>query len=183
MIFWYVCRKLRIFEHNIIMDNKIIIQPIGDAYSKQIIDLILPIQQIEFNVPVTLEDQPDLLNVEEFYHQTGGNFWGALQENELVGTIALISIGHRAGAIRKMFVKQEFRGKEYGIAQQLLAELILYCKENEINELYLGTVDILKAAHRFYERNGFSRLKTEEIPSYFPRMTADNVYYHLSLND
>jgi N-acetylglutamate synthase-like GNAT family acetyltransferase len=165
------------------MDNKIIIQPIGNEYSKQIVDLILPIQQIEFNVPVTMEDQPDLLAIEKHYHHTGGNFWGALQENKLLGTIALISIGHRTGAIRKMFVKQEYRGKEYGIAKQLLEELILYCNKNEINELYLGTVDILKAAHRFYERNGFSRIKIEEIPAYFPRMTADNVYYHLSLTD
>jgi GNAT superfamily N-acetyltransferase len=95
----------------------------------------------------------------------------------------LIATGHQAGAIRKMFVKKEFRGKEQGIAQLLLLELIRYCSKNDIRDLYLRTIDMLKAAHRFYERNGFERLKSGEMPEYFPRMMGENVYYHLSLAD
>ncbi|MEO6685868.1 MAG: GNAT family N-acetyltransferase, partial [Dyadobacter sp.] len=79
----------------------------------------------------------------------------------------------------KMFVKKEFRGKETGTAQQLLDILIEYSKEKEIADLYLGTVDMLKAAHRFYEKNGFVKMKSEEMPDYFPRMMGENVYYHL----
>jgi GNAT superfamily N-acetyltransferase len=165
------------------MENNVTIEVIGNEYGKQILELILPIQQIEFNVPVTLDGQPDLLDVEKFYHGTGGGFWGAIVNGELVGTIALIATGHQAGAIRKMFVKKEFRGKEKGIAQELLLELIRYCEKNDIQDLYLGTVDMLKAAHRFYERNGFERLKSEQMPEYFPRMMGENVYYHLSLAD
>ena len=53
----------------------------------------------------------------------------------------------RAGAVRKMFVKKkEFRGREYNIAQNLLETLISYCKANEIDDIYLGTVSVLKAA-------------------------------------
>lgn len=66
----------------------------------------------------------------------------------------------KAGAVRKMFVKQEFRGREYSIAQILLETLISYCKENQIDDIYLGTVSVLKAAQRFYERNHFA--KTEK---------------------
>jgi GNAT superfamily N-acetyltransferase len=163
------------------MENNLIIKVIGNEYGKQILDLILPIQQIEFNVPVTLNGQPDLLDVEKYYHGTGGSFWGAIANGELVGTIALLDTGNQAGAIRKMFVKKEFRGKERGIAQLLLLELIRYCAKNDIRDLFLGTVDMLKAAHCFYERNGFERLKSEEMPEYFPRMMGENVYYHLSL--
>lgn len=96
------------------------------------------------------------------YHNTGGGFWGAKNGEELVGSIALIATGHNAGAIRKMFIKKEFRGKEKGTAQQLLEKLIDYSKEKEITDLYLGTVDMLKAAHRFYEKNGFIIMKSEE---------------------
>ncbi len=162
------------------MKTSIIISPIFNDFCPQILDLILPIQQIEFNVPVTLEGQPDLLDIETYYHNTGGGFWGAKINNELIGTIALIAIGHNAGAIRKMFVKKEFRGRE--TAQQLLVKLIDDCDEKGISDLYLGTVDMLKAAHRFYEKNGFVRMKSEEMPDYFPRMMGENVYYHLSMN-
>ncbi|GLU56685.1 GNAT family N-acetyltransferase [Dyadobacter frigoris] len=161
------------------MNNSLTITTIFNNHCLQILDLILPIQQIEFNVPVTLEGQPDLLDIETHYHKTGGGFWGAKNGDELVGSIALIAVGHNAGAIRKMFVKKEFRGKENGTAQKLLGTLIEYCKENGITDLYLGTVDMLKAAHRFYEKNGFIKMKSEEMPVYFPRMMGENVYYHL----
>jgi GNAT superfamily N-acetyltransferase len=162
--------------------DSITIAPLTNAYCQQIVDLILPIQQIEFNVPITLEGQRDLLDIEANYIRPGGGFWGAIREGELIGTIALMDTGHAAGALRKMFVKKEFRGKELGVAQQLLKILIDYCRGHAITDLYLGTVDMLKAAHRFYERNGFQRIKAEDLPSYFPRMRADNVFYHLHLD-
>jgi N-acetylglutamate synthase-like GNAT family acetyltransferase len=159
----------------------ITIEQLGNIHSKQIIDLILPIQQIEFNVPVTLADQPDLLDIESFYMKSGGNFWGAMQDGEVIGTIALINTGHSACAIRKMFVKKEFRGKELNIAQRLLEELLMFCRSNEIKDLYLGTVTILKAAQRFYERNGFEKIEPDDLPHYFPRMAADDLFYHLNI--
>jgi len=163
------------------MNTAITIQSLNNAYCKQLIELILPIQQLEFNVPVTLQDQPDLLDIETHYHATGGSFWGALSNGELVGSIALISTGHHAGAIRKMFIKKEFRGKTYGIAQQLLQTLIEYSRQQAITHLYLGTVDVLHAAKRFYERNGFQKIDKADLPAYFPVMAADNVFYHLHL--
>lgn len=155
--------------------------PIGNEYSKAAIDLILNIQVKEFNVAITLEDQPDLLEIHEFYYKSGGCFWGAFIDGELIGTIALIKFDNDAGAIRKMFVKQEYRGKELKIAQELLEVLIAYCNKNGINHLYLGTVSILEAAIRFYERNEFVRIEKESLPQKFPLMIADNVFCHLKL--
>lgn len=163
------------------MTAELTINPIFNDHCKQVLDLILPIQQIEFNVPVTLEGQPDLLDIETHYHNTGGGFWGAKVNEELAGTIAMIDIGHHACAIRKMFVAKKYRGKDIGIAQLLLNTLLDYCRNKGITDVYLGTVDMLKAAHRFYERNGFEHKKSEEMPAYFPRMMGENVYYHLSI--
>jgi GNAT superfamily N-acetyltransferase len=165
------------------MEKELLIRPLSNTYSKQVVDLILPIQQLEFNVPVTLHDQPDLLDIENAYFANGGHFWGGFIGGRLVGTIAIISIGHHSGAVRKMFVKKEFRGKEPGIAQKLFETLAAYSKANNINDLYLGTVNMLKAAHRFYERNGFLRIEKELLPTYFPKMAADDVYYYLHLNN
>ncbi len=158
------------------------IQPIQNKYENEIVDLILNIQQKEFNVPVTLEDQPDLLDIENFYYKPGGLFLGAFIDEKLVGTIALVKFNAEAGAIRKMFVKKEYRGKEFQIAQQLLEQLIAYSKENGIKDLYLGTVTLLQAALRFYEKNNFVTIPKEALPTDFPLMKPDNVFCHLNLN-
>ena len=160
---------------------KPVLIPIENEYANAVIDLVLNIQQNEFNIAITLEDQPDLLDITNFYHAGGGGFWGAFINEELVGTIALVKFDDNAAAIRKMFVKKEFRGKEHGIAQKLLDTLIHYCKENGIDDLYLGTVSVLEAALRFYERNHFVRIEKESLPKKFPVMSADNVFCHLNL--
>lgn len=161
---------------------KLEIQPIGNSYSEQAIDLILTIQRKEFNIPITIEDQPDLLQIESFYVEAGGNFWGAFVNGELVGSIALVKFDDRAGAIRKMFVKKEFRGKELNIAQELLEVLITFCRKNGIDDLYLGTITVLKAAQRFYERNHFVKIEKGNLPGKFPLMSADDIFYHLHID-
>ncbi|MEJ5048695.1 GNAT family N-acetyltransferase [Chryseobacterium culicis] len=161
---------------------KLEIQSIGNSYSEQAIDLILTIQQKEFNIPITIQDQPDLLQIESFYKEAGGNFWGAFVDGELVGSIALVKFDEKAGAIRKMFVKKEFRGKELNIAQELLDVLISFCRKNGINDLYLGTITVLKAAQRFYERNDFGKIGKSDLPVKFPLMSADDIFYHLNID-
>jgi GNAT superfamily N-acetyltransferase len=157
------------------------IQLLSNDHSQDAVDLILPIQRVEFGVPITLQDQPDLLDIDNYYTQPGGGFWGAFHKKELIGTIALINAGHATGVIRKMFVKKEFRGKEHGVAQQLLNTLLQYSQEKGLTDIYLGSVAQMKAAHRFYERNGFEPIPPEALPAHFPRMSNDNVFYHLSL--
>jgi N-acetylglutamate synthase-like GNAT family acetyltransferase len=152
-------------------------------YEAPIIDLILDIQQIEFKVPITLEDQPDLLIIPEFYCKNAGNFWVATTlEGKLVGTIALIDIGNKMGAIRKMFVHHDFRGKAFKVASRLLSTLIKHCELHHIDRLYLGTNPRLQAAMRFYEKNGFDQVPVEGLPSEFPRMAVDSVFYQKNLN-
>ncbi|KUJ60779.1 GNAT family acetyltransferase [Flavobacteriaceae bacterium CRH] len=162
---------------------KPVIIAIENQHANAVIDLVLNIQQKEFNIAITLQDQPDLLDIKEFYYAGGGIFLGAFINDELVGTIALIKFNDNAAAIRKMFVKKEFRGKEFSIAQKLLETLIEYCTENGIDDLYLGTVSVLEAALRFYERNHFVRIEKELLPKAFPLMSADNVFCHLNLKE
>ncbi len=156
-------------------------QALNNSHCQDIINIILPIQQIEFGVPITLEDQPDLLDIEGNYINDGGGFWGTFDGDKLVGTIALINAGDGVGAIRKMFVLKKYRGKEYGIAQQLLETLLQYCREHNIPRVCLGTVGQLQAAQRFYEKNGFSKITAEELPAHFPRMKPDHIFYEIHL--
>jgi hypothetical protein len=48
------------------------IVPHSKKYEKQAAALILKIQANEFGIPIALEDQPDLLDVENFYQKGNG---------------------------------------------------------------------------------------------------------------
>jgi putative acetyltransferase len=151
-----------------------------DEHKNQIGEMIINIQRGEFNVPITLADQPDLAIIPEFYQKNRGNFWVVLNdENEVVGSIGLIDMGGHEGAIRKMFVKKEYRGKEFGIAQKLLDTLLDWSKQHDINAVYLGTIARLEAAIRFYERNGFTFIEKQNLPATFPLMAVDTHFYEL----
>jgi putative acetyltransferase len=146
-------------------------------HKDQIVELILNIQQNEFQVPITLSEQPDLLTITDFYQINKGNFWVALYDNRVVGTIALIDFGDDMGAIRKMFVKAEFRGNKFGIAQLLLNTLFEWCELHRIKSVYLGTIERLQAAIRFYERNGFKLIEKNNLPVNFPIMAVDTHFF------
>ncbi len=152
-----------------------------DDYSQAVIDLILNIQQNEFSVPVTIADQPDLLDVKNVYCKGKGNFWIAIDNHVLVGTIALIDIGNGQSALRKMFVHASYRGKEKGLGQRLLDHVIEWCRATGIHEIYLGTFDRLHAAQKFYLKNGFVAVDKQSLPASFPLMQVDNRFFKLSL--
>jgi len=87
------------------MKPSLTILPLSNAHRDVAAALILPIQQEEFNVPITLADQPDLLDLEGAYFRPGGHFWGAFVDEELAGTIGLLAPANvHFGVIRKMFV-------------------------------------------------------------------------------
>ena len=155
--------------------------PFRKEFQDQLVKLILDIQQLEFNVPITAADQPDLFIIDDFYRKNGGEFWLAVSENKVVGSIALLRIGNQSGVIRKMFVSKDFRGKESGIAQRLFDHMLGYCAQNDVTTLYLGTVSQLAAALRFYERNGFVTVLKESLPPDFPIMQVDNVFCKLTI--
>lgn len=150
-------------------------------YKEQIIELILKIQQAEFGVPITLNDQPDLQNIYKFYQTKNSNFWFALDVNKVIGTIAAIDIGNSQLAWRKMFVDANHRGKDIGTANQLLCSLLSWARDKNVQEIYLGTTENFKAAHRFYEKKGFLEINKSDLPGTFPLMQVDTKFYKLSL--
>lgn len=161
---------------------KMLISPYHPQYQQQIVDLILPIQREEFGSSITLDDQPDLLNIPTVYQQGNGNFWVALDADQVIGTIAAIDIGHHQLALRKMFVAAPYRGKAIGVGRQLLETLCNWAIEHNIREIYLGTIEAFKAAHRFYEKHGFQRINESELPATFPKMKGDKLFYQLILS-
>lgn len=153
------------------------VQNYKEKYSKEIIELIISIQRGEFNVPITVNDQPDLKDIPGFYQKGKGNFWVATYEDKVIGTIGLIDIGNHEAALRKMFVDKTFRGQQYGAASALLQTLFSWAIKEKINTIYLGTRTEFHASHRFYEKNNFTEITPGELPASFPRMPLDNKFY------
>nr|MBL8412667.1 GNAT family N-acetyltransferase [Dechloromonas sp.] len=153
------------------------IEPFLPEHAAGVVSLILPIQQAEFGIPITLQGQPDLLDIPGFYQHGYGNFWIALDAGKVVGSIALLDIGNGQGALRKMFVAATHRGAGQGVAKALLETLIAWCRAHGVGEIYLGTTDKFLAAHRFYEKNGFRELPCSELPERFPVMAVDSKFY------
>jgi N-acetylglutamate synthase-like GNAT family acetyltransferase len=157
------------------------IETYTNQYCTAVQDLILAIQKDEFQIDIDLERQPDLSDIPSFYQTQLGNFWIAKFDEKVIGTIALLDIGNRQTALRKMFVEKIFRGKPFQIGQQLLETLILYARAVKVEEIYLGTTEKFVGAQRFYEKNGFAEIDKHDLPNSFPRMTVDVKFYKLKL--
>ncbi|MGM0168528.1 hypothetical protein IGI39_004283 [Enterococcus sp. AZ135] len=156
--------------------SEVTIVPFEEKYTQEVVDLILPIQREEFNIDISIEDQPDLLIIKKEYIDTGGNFWVALADNKVVGTIALVKLENHCGAIKKMFAAKAFRG-EKRVGKKLLDTLVSYCKAQGYERLYLGTVDVLKAAQKFYKKNDFELIDKTEMPKDYHLMDVDTVFF------
>jgi N-acetylglutamate synthase-like GNAT family acetyltransferase len=161
--------------------DKLNIEKYSNKYESQVQQLIIEIQSNEFQLDIDLDRQPDLNDISNFYQQGLGNFWVALINEKVVGTISLLDIGNRQTALRKMFVDKNYRGKEYKVGQQLLDNVIEYSKIIGVEEMFLGTTEKFIAAQKFYEKNNFIEIEKECLPKAFPIMDVDVKFYKFSL--
>jgi len=157
------------------------IAPFSPEHAAGVVSVILPIQQTEFEIPITLDAQPDLKDIPGFYQRGDGNFWVALEAGQVIGTLALLDIGNHQAALRKMFVASSHRGPEHGVARELLHTLLAWCRARGLHSIFLGTTAKFLAAHRFYEKNGFREIARASLPESFPVMAVDTKFYELTL--
>ncbi|WP_343526020.1 GNAT family N-acetyltransferase [Sphingomonas sp.] len=158
------------------------IRPFEARDKPGVIQLIVPIQQTEFGIAITAEDQPDLSDIASFYQTGAGGFWVAERSGTVVGTIGLKALGDRRAALRKMFVAAPVRGRDHGVADRLMETLVRHARGMGIADIYLGTTEAFLAAHRFYEKNGFTEIARSALPDDFPVMDVDRKFYTLRLS-
>jgi GNAT superfamily N-acetyltransferase len=155
------------------------IVPFAPRHAEGVARLITGIQRGEFGLDITLADQPDLTDIDGFYargpHGPGCFLVAEDESGGVCGTIALRNIGGGRGALRKMFVARGLRGA--GLAADLLEALTAWCAQNGVRSLWLGTTERFLAAHRFYEKHGFTRVEKSDLPPAFPLMAVDSVFY------
>ncbi|MCA3264044.1 MAG: GNAT family N-acetyltransferase [Telmatospirillum sp.] len=162
--------------------SKIAIVPFDAADRDAVARLVVAIQRDEFGVPITYEQQPDLQDPIAFFCRDGGGFWTAkTAAGDIVGTIGLTVFAPGQGALRKMFVHADYRGRAQGVAQTLLDTLLSHARATNLASVWLGTTEFFKAAHRFYAKNGFTFVEATRMPPDFPRMALDTRFFRIEL--
>lgn len=167
------------------------IEPYAPQHRNSLIEMILAIQQDEFDLPITYGQQTDLHDIQAAYRVGVGNFWVAQAPggapDHVVGSIGLHDMGadrrgKRIAALRKMFVRENHRGGgAAGPAGLLLKTLEEHARRHGIAEIFLGTTEQFKAAHRFYERHGYTAIDADRLPLTFVRLAVDTRFYWKAL--
>jgi uncharacterized protein (DUF302 family)/GNAT superfamily N-acetyltransferase len=137
------------------------IHPYHGGRDQEVAALVLGIQDDEAGLNLTIDDQPDLLDIAGAYRE--GGFWVAVDTNErIVGTIGLLHYG-RTGVLKKLFVAAPYRGQG-GPAEALLATLLDHARRLGLTDIVLDTPAVAARSHAFYERHGFRPGTAEDLP-------------------
>ncbi|MBE9205997.1 GNAT family N-acetyltransferase [Nostoc sp. LEGE 06077] len=97
----------------------------------------------------------DVLQVEECYLATGGEFWVIEHQSQIVGTGAYYPItrGEKAVEIRKMYLLPSVRG--IGLGKYLLQQLEAEIATRGFQQIWIETASILVEAVKLYESSGY----------------------------
>lgn len=148
-------------------------------YDDQIVSLILNIQNNEAKINLSLDEQPDLKDIAGYYQKNGGEFWLAVEGDEVIGTIALMMLQNDCAVLKKFFVKSEYRSKKIGL--KLYEALLAFAKAGGVRHIILDTPSVAHASHRFYERSGFRKITKDELLTEYTYPDRDSILYMLDL--
>lgn len=129
-------------------------------YDDKEIEKIIRDCLVEFgaNHDGTAWTDPNLGRFSEIYNSDKDKYWVAQDSSgKIVGGVGIGNLGvDGVCELQKMYCISKVRGT--GIAQKLLDTALEYAKKY-YNKCYLETLDNMIQAQRFYEKNGFVRIK------------------------
>lgn len=150
------------------------IRPFAEGDGDGLAGLVLPIQQEEFGLAVTVADQPDLADPVAAFRAGGGEVWVAVHGGVVVGSVGVLHASAEDAVLRKMFVRADQRGT--GLAAALLDTAVRWATDWGYRRMLLGTTAVMHAAQRFYAAHGFEPMAEVDLPDHFPRMEVDSVF-------
>lgn len=159
----------------------ITISQFEDKYTQDVINIVLHFQNDGTRPIVSVDDQPDLLNIVGEYIDRGGNFWIAKDDEKLVGSIGIMPYSTEIAILKKFFVYENYQGKPYHIGRKLYNELLTFAKKRAYKEILLDTPHNTERAHKFYEKAGFQKVNEEDLPIQFSHPYKDCDFFLLKL--
>lgn len=104
-------------------------------------------------------EDASLHDLHAYYREPGRGYWVALDDKgEVAGGCGIAEFAGSADVceLQKMYLRPSARGT--GAARLLLAEALGFAR-GRYRQCYLETLTSMKAAERFYEKNGFAPLR------------------------
>ena len=153
-----------------------------DSYKEEVIKLILHVQNVEYEVGISVKEQPDILDIHSNYINDGGNFWIALNDNgEVVGSIGLQRKTKGVAVLKKFFVYKDYRGKELGTGKKLYEALLDFAKKQGFSKIILDTPSKATRSHGFYKKVGFKEIDKEDLPIKYDYPDRNSIIFLLEL--
>ena len=159
----------------------ITISQFENHYTQDVIDLVLHFQNDGTRPIVTVNDQPDLLNITHEYIGKGGNFWIAKDHEKLIGSIGIMPYSDKIAVLKKFFVYEDYQGNPHHIGRKLYAHLLSFAKKKNFETILLDTPYNTERAHKFYEKAGFIKVPEDMLPIKFSRPYKDCDFFLLDL--
>lgn len=158
------------------------VQLYDDRYTQEVIDLILHVQNVEYGVGISIEDQPDILDINKSYINDGGGFWIALNESgKVIGSIGLQKKSDEIAVLKKFFVHNKYRGKENGVGVSLYNFLLSFAKEKGFSKIVLDTPSVATRSHSFYRKVGFREITKEDLPIQYDYPDRNSLLFLLEI--
>ena len=120
-----------------------------------------------------------MLHINLSYQQSGGEFWIALSNGNVTGTIGLMLRENHCAVLKKFFVSKEYRSQKIGLA--LYKELIRFAEKAGVRHIILDTPSVAKVSHKFYEKAGFRKIDKAQLPIEYVYPDRDSLLYMLDL--
>jgi GNAT superfamily N-acetyltransferase len=164
------------------------IVPYEPEHQEQVVALVLHVQNIEYGLGISLEEQPDLLAIEAEYVGTGGGFWVAISgDGQVVGTIGVqvkaAQNGAHWGIMKKFFVQLEHRGRALdggdSLSSRLYGALLAHAHSIGLRGILLDTPKAAERSHAFYQRVGFRPIAREDLPFDYSYPDRDSRLFQL----
>jgi putative acetyltransferase len=98
----------------------------------------------------------DVLEIEKYYLETGGEFWTLWNAaGQVIGSAGYhpIARGEAAVEIRKMYLLGAYRGQ--GLGRYVLGQLEEAIQSRGFREIWIETAAVLVEAVRLYENSGY----------------------------
>ncbi|MFC6176648.1 GNAT family N-acetyltransferase [Companilactobacillus huachuanensis] len=149
----------------------------------QLVDLINYCQNIEANLKIKMAEQDDIFQINDYYQKKAGNFWIALDDNRVVGSIALLPIDSQTAVLKKFFTYPEFRGQPQHLGAKLYQKLLTFAQEKNFKRLVLDTPEGETRSHYFYEHHGFKQVSPDNFNADYPYPNRNSRLYELILKD
>lgn len=131
------------------------IKKFEDRYNEEVNKFIISVFVDEYG----FEEYRNELNKQnnEEYIENGGNFWVAFDDDDnIIGTVALVKHSQSEAELKKLYVRSDYRGR--GLSKELYSKVLEESKKEEYRRIFLGTYDKLDTAITFYLKRGFTKI-------------------------